>query len=290
MQVDIYVEYMPDIIGLQEFAPQMREVMVPVLKAMGYEEVPVPSQNKFHNSERNTRTPVFYRADTVELLEVGYCCLGDMDYSKYPELLGKYTAKEIREVAASDRSKAVTYGIFRLKATDHVFVAGSTHLWWQDGNVHDTARIIQMQELRNVMTASADAFAVANGITAEIPVFVGGDFNTRSVRNSYYAMDDANPFIHLNTLLPTKDQLVNSSMHSYPYYNAVTGLWEKAGNANGKYNSALDHIYVNEAALDHATVVRMGMAEEYFAYATSDHAPIYSDVELHDTAAKLPTP
>ena len=83
---------------------------------------------------------------------------------------------------------------------------------------------------------------------------------------------------------------MNSTMHAYPYYNAVTGLWEKAGSAYGRYDSALDQIYVNEAALQNVTVLRMGMAEEYFAYATSDHAPIYSDVSLHASSPKLQTP
>ncbi|MBP3396654.1 MAG: endonuclease/exonuclease/phosphatase family protein [Clostridia bacterium] len=288
MLVELYAEYLPDIIGLQEFSPHMRTLMVPALQALGYAEVPVSRNETFYGSESYTRTPLFYRTETVELLEAGYNCLAVMNYGKYPELLGGFSASEVRSAAVADRSKAVTWGIFRTKQGGKLFLAGSTHLWWMDGAVHDIARTVQMQEMRNLVTEAAAGFLSAKGLSGTMPIYIGGDFNTRTIRDSYHSMGRETPFDAIHTYLPVNARPKDCTTHEYPTYNADTGLWEQAGQPWESYNYALDYIFANREAKDTYTVLRLEMLYEEYAFAGSDHSPIFADLDLGAAVPALP--
>jgi len=288
MMVELYAEYLPDIIGLQEFAPKHRALIVPALEALGYAEVPVSSNNAFYSTEKYTRTPVFYRTETVELLEAGYNCLAVMDYGKYPELLYGFSAVDVRNAAVGDRSKAVTWGIFRTKADGNVFLAASTHLWWMDGAVHDIARVVQMQEMRNILTEAAESFLTKKGLDGTMPIYIGGDFNTRIIRDSYHSMGRETPFDAIHTYLPKNERPQDCTTHDYPVYNAETGLWEIDGQPWANYDYALDYIFANREALYSYTVLRMEMLYEDYAFAASDHSPIFADIAFDGDLPKLP--
>ncbi len=229
---------------------------------------------------------MFYRAETIELVDSGYRCLAVMDYGKYPELLGNYTAEEVSAVARGDRSKAVTWGIFRVKATGHVFLAASTHLWWQGGSVDDVARTVQMREMRALLSESADVFAGKVGLTGTLPVYVGGDFNSRMSRPSYSTMGDEIPFENINFRLPAENRFVDSSVQNYPVYDAATGLWSPDGSPQGAYNSAIDHIFAIRSASGAYRVAYVAMLRDLYAR-MSDHAPLLADIDFLDSAATM---
>lgn len=288
MLLELYGEYMPDVLGLQEYSPALRGAgMDAGLAALGYAEVPTDPNALYYKSEKQTRTPMFYNQATVELLDYGYLCLAVTDYSAYPSLLGSYTAAQVEEVAKSDRSKAVTWGVFRMKSTGHIFLAGSVHLWWEGDAVSDVARVIQMRAMRDALTAAAEEYMTENGIPGTMPVFVGGDYNSRSTRPSYSTMSlGVTPFTNLNDMAPAGHKLTKTTSHSYPTYNATLGIWEKCTPTAGNYSYAIDHIFMANGALGQVTVNHMGMLEEYYAFA-SDHLAIFTDLDFSAGSPKI---
>lgn len=281
MLAELYAEYLPDILGLQEYSPAVRDKLAPMLAALGYVEIDAGTAGPFYGSEKYTRTPIFYRAETVELLEGGYSCIATVtDYAAYPDLLGSYTAAEMRTLGIKDRSKSVTYGVFRMKATGHIFLAGSTHLHYSaTAEPADVARALQMQKLKEVLFEVSADFMASRGLSGTLPVFVGGDFNSRiSYGNSYSTMAGYGiPFTNLNDLVDSAHALTSGTCYTSPVYNAELDIWERAATQVYAYDRALDHIFVNETANGLFTVEHMGMLEEEYAYA-SDHLAIFADL------------
>lgn len=293
MVVELYEQYHPDIIGLQECAPTLREAgVVTKLQALGYAEVPTDPSAKYYGSEGMTRTPLLYNTATLELLHAGYTCLAVMDYEKYPSLMGNYTKAEIEAVAKGDRSKAVTWGIFRHKETGKLFMAGSLHLWWQGGAVDDVARVLQMQEMRNLTVDAVRGFMEKNGLSGMMPIYLGGDYNSRVSRPSYATMSAATPFANLNDMVTdTAHKLTKDTTHGYPTWDATLGVWHKGTlNAKATYESAIDHIFGEASTQAMYKVDHMGMLTDSYAY-TSDHSPIFADITFTDscpTGANIP--
>ncbi len=288
MLLELYGEYMPDVLGLQEYSPALRKAgMDAGLAALGYAEVPTDPSAPYYKNETQTRTPMFYNKATVELLDYGYLCLAVTDYSAYPSLLGSYTASEVEAKAKSDRSKAVTWGVFRMKETGHIFMAGSVHLWWEGDAISDTARVIQMHVMREALTVAAEEYMIENGIAGTMPVFIGGDYNSRTTRGSYSTMSNGEtPFTNLNDLAPSGHKLTKTTSHSYPTYDKELNIWKKCTPTSGGYNYAIDHIFMENSALDQVTVDHMGMLEEYYAFA-SDHLAIFADLNFSANSPKI---
>ena len=289
MLLELYAEYMPDVLGLQEYAPALRKAgMDAGLAALGYAEVPTDPKAQYYGSETQTRTPMFYNKATVELLSYGYLCLAVTDYGAYPELLGSYTEAEVEAIAKSDRSKSVTWGVFRMKETGHIFLAGSVHLWWTGDAVSDVARVIQMRAMREALTAAAAKYMKANGLTGNLPVFIGGDYNSRSVdRPSYNTMSNGKtPFTNLNDLAPEGHKITKTTSLSYPTYDQELDIWVKCKSSNNSYAYAIDHIFMGNAALGQVMVDHMGVLEEYYAFA-SDHHAIFADLNFSAGSPKI---
>ena len=281
MLLELYAVYMPDIICLQELAPTMRVYAEPVLKGLGYAEIVTDPDELYHKNEVQTRTPVFYNTATVEMLEGGYTCLAIMDYGKYPELSGGYTVKQLEEAAKSDRSKAVTWGIFRTKATGKEFLAASTHLWWMHKEVDGVARAMQMRELRGVLTNAANAYMVKIQKGGALPILAGGDYNSYTQDAAYATMSNgANPFVNLNDLVPAASKLKNTTNRAYSTYDEALGLVTEYAPPQSSHDYAIDHWFVNAAYAERLKVNYLALVEDLYAFLGSDHTPVMVDVTL----------
>jgi hypothetical protein len=101
-------------------------------------------------------------------------------------------------------------------------------------------------------------------------------------------MGRTTPFDAIHTYLPMNKQPQECTTHEYPAYNQETGFWEKAGAPWADYSYALDYIFANRSAKDTYNVLRMEMLKEEYAFATSDHSPIFADLSFGDHAPTLP--
>ena len=294
MLLELYTAYNPNLICLQEYTPSLRSYMNSLFQKMGYKEVPtVPSKGfvPHKDSETGTRNPIYYKESEFELMEYGYCCLANLTFEEYPELLGRYTAAEIREFASKDRSKSVNWAILRVKATGELLLVANLHLFWQNENPkHDIARVIQMRKMRELLTTEAAAFLAKEGIAGNMPIIAGGDYNSRDISSypSYTTMSKgAVPFVDLNFEAPEGERITKRINSTYPRFDRETGLWCDPALTTDGYNMAIDHIFAARETLNTFTVNRMNIVDELFAYLSSDHRPYFIDLEFTAAAAKL---
>lgn len=294
---ELFLTYLPDVLGTQEFSPNSYNVQLDSMIASEYEQVNVATGGNY-----KTYTALFYRKSTMELLDSGYLGFDSLTYNEYPELLGNATAtqvkhqnlrqsdgKQISQNGRQDASKGVTWGIFRVKATGKVILVGSTHLWWESNEALDEiARKIQLMALREHLSEKAAAFMTARGLDGALPIFVGGDYNTAFSRENtaLSVMERAgNPFCHVNTQATVK--LTTTTHHGYATFNHDIGIYEAPQYSGGSANAAIDHIYMNNASTGFVKVNRLGILSDLYAHLSSDHNPIYTDITLLASAPGL---
>lgn len=298
MLVELYLEYLPDVIGLQECTSHSFNADIVELLSPEYDMV----------YDRQTATAMFYRRATVELLDSGYygfdsiaveLSAEDHIYKDLVEDRGyhgvdvyyKNLNQEGKEGKRTDSSKGVTWGIFRLKSTGHVFMAGSTHLWWENNEtLDDIARMVQMRKLRNVTTEKAAQFAAQNGIEAgTIPIFIGGDYNTEygGSRNSLPTMaSTVNSHAFKNVNYVSSVKLDHTTHHAYANYDKELDIYVDTNPNNSSYDYAIDHIFFNQAAEGMFTANMTDRLEDDYAYLSSDHLAIFTDVTFSASAPK----
>lgn len=284
---EIYGEYLPDVLGLQEYAPNMRSTMQERLYALGYEEIPLGAGFVPHvSSETETRDPIFYRPDVVDLVDYGYECLALLP--ELDDLSGSGMAAALK-LAKADKSKSVNWAIFKVRATGELFMAASVHLWWQGGTADDQIRVVQMRRMKEILSAEAAEYLQNANIEGTMPIFIGGDYNSNSNLPSLASMAQGTPFVNLNNMLPADKQLNFDTHHAYPTYNKDTGFWENGTGPSGSYSTAIDYIFASAAAanagtftLDHHAIV----ADDY-AYFSSDHNAVWADISFTDKTPKV---
>ena len=296
--LEIYREYLPDVLGLQECSPDMRNSgLCDWLYDLGYREIPLPPSFIPYKQESETRDPIFYRTDVLELIHYGYQNLAVI--SELNEILDGLSgsklesAKTALKAARADGSKSVNWAIFKVKATGELFMAASVHLWWKGGTYHDKIRVVQMREMRELLTKEAQAYLDSAGIDGTLPIFIGGDYNSRTERPSYKTMSEGpTPFTNLDVLAKENEKIDCDSHHTYPVYNKETKLWESAvAIGHGSYDTAIDHIYANNDAVDAGAfeMNRVAVVKDLYAYLSSDHNALWADISFTANTPKIPT-
>ncbi len=254
MLTEMYLEYLPDVIGLQECTKHSYNAGIVDMLASEYAMT----------SDR-TDTPIFYRKSTVECLANGHFAFNDI------------TNEEYAGARRQDATKGVTWAIFKVKATGKIFAVGSTHLWYKHETIVDeNCRAVQMKKIVEVLTNATTQFAAQNDMSADsIPIMVGGDYNTRYKGNKFETMLNtaAAPFVNANDLSQIKATRCTS--HGYATYNEETGIYDTPKITTKDYASGLDHILAGNT--DSITVKRVGVLDELYAYLSSDHNAIFAD-------------
>ena len=301
MLVELYAEYLPDVLGLQECTNHSFNAGIEtMLIGLGYAKA----------YGANVATSLFYRTETLELLQSDDFCFDKLerefaeDDHIYKDLIENngYTTDQIYNdnknkdgltgQSRKDSSKRVTWGIFRHKATGNVFLAGSTHLWWEGNEtLDDIVRMVQMRALRNILSEAAAKFAADNNLGVDtIPIFVGGDYNSEygGNRTSLTTMTDpTNSYVYVNVNDFSTAKLKDTTHHSYATYDKDLEIYVDLNTNNNAYDRALDHIFVNTEAQGMITPNYTGILDDDYAYLSSDHLAIYTDVTFKTTAPKI---
>jgi len=243
---DVYRDYNPDVIGLQEYSGVVKTEIEKCILKMGYKEIPYTDSN---NKSIVPRTPIFYNPNTLTLKESGFWRYGD---------------------TSGDVSKAVGWAVFEEKASGKVFITGSTHYWWKSEKPQDNedrktdAR--EMCELMKKLSAKYD----------NAPVIVGGDYNCKLGSDPINIILNDNKFVEAENV--AKKTEFGGTHHAYPTFNTEYGYATTYHPAGGTYKTAIDHIFMyNESKLD---VHLFDVIEDFFALASSDHCPMITDITL----------
>lgn len=240
---ELYEDYAPDVLGLQEFSGVVKSSITPLIKKLGYTEVPYTERN----ASFAIATPLYYNPDTLELITSGFF---------------RYTDD------SGDKSKAIGWGIFKEKATGKIFGAGSTHFYWTSDDLGKESRIIDAKDLSKLVKELSDRY--------DCPIFVGGDFNCK-VGSDPLNILNANGFKDVE--LVAKKTELNGTHHSYPKFDMDLKVCTTYYTANGDHTNAIDHMFGYN--LDKVTVNLYDVVEDYFALASSDHCPVYIDITLN---------
>jgi len=239
---ELYADYAPDIICLQEFSGVMNTDLTKYLKKMGYVEVPYATKNKNYA----VRTPVFYNPKAVTLVDSGYWAFND---------------------TANDKSKSIGWGVFK-DSKGKMFCVASTHFYWTSDELGEYARQIDATELSEQMKKVSEKH---NGI----PIIIGGDYNCK-LGSAPLEIMKKNGFTDVeNTAIKTE---MGGTHHSYPTINENTGVCTSYSKAGGTYETAIDHVF--SYADSNLTVNLYDVIEDFFALASSDHCPLLTDITL----------
>lgn len=240
---DVYKDYDPDVIGLQEYSGAVKTELANRIKDMGYVEIPYTESNK---SGIEPNTPVFYNPNTLKLVASGFWRFGDQ---------------------SGDVSKSIGWAVFEEKASGKKFIIGSTHFYWTSDTLGHTSRIINANELCELMSSLSTKY--------DAPVIIGGDYNC-NVSSEPLTILKNNSFIE--ALEVAKKAEKGGTHHGYPNFDTQNGYATTYYPASGTYLTAIDHIYLfNEQKLD---VHLYDVIEDYFALSSSDHCPLLTDFDL----------
>lgn len=314
---EIYATYHPDVIGCEEYHDNCRAVLSPMLAALGYREVDFG--HTINDGSSYNSTPLFYDPAALELLDKGYYWYYHLPYGHpaFAALRGPHPAAAILRSMSKGRpdySKGLTWGIFRVRATGHVFLAASTHLWWKyfapvDGVecADEYCRGIQFAYAKELLLTRADLWLRKHDPAARagsMPVFLGGDYNDMPARIGFGALSAQTPsilgkydddgvlqnpddpqvaldrrFVNVNDLAPADARITFKTHHGYAAFNAKTGVLDTFRYCEDKpYEGSIDYIYTNRNTAAPFCVDRMACVHDTNAYASSDHNPIFADV------------
>lgn len=314
MMSEVFAEYLPDVLGLQECSPQMRSSgNIEGKLAPLYTEVDVLSSPYYRRNGSQNFTPLFYRADTLDLLKAGFFGYNAIPYDNdaYTSLRKGQTAETLlngntpqnggTSTSRADKSKSVTWAVFRHKATGKIFMAASTHLWWENNDEGDRAmRQIQMCYLKDLLMKEAKNYLAETNNAADIlPIFVGGDYNssyaasnnkpTQMTANTPKLLCDSEintMFENTNGKAPAEKQITTSTHHEYATWNEALGIYTDPDRTSEDYNKSLDYIFSCRAAADMTEIRRSSLVNELYSFLSSDHTPLFIDFSFTAAAPR----
>ena len=242
MQAELHLEYMPDVIGLQESSDKVTSYHA-FMHRNGYTAVP----SNPNNSNKHDYTAMLYRADKLDLLECGYHLYDD---------------------GAGDKSKAVTWAVFKDKATGDVFAVGSTHFYWKSDELGQAARLKDAAQLTEVAKKITDKY--------NCPFIVGGDYNC-NINSEPFKILNNEGFLNFQKISP--DTMDSTTHHSYSAYNEELKLYLVPVSPTNPYSKAIDHaLLYNQSTL---TAKKFRVILDDYSFLSSDHCPVMVEFDIN---------
>ncbi len=244
LQKELIETYAPDVLGLQEYTPAYHTNFTSVLTSMGYTVI----------STTGNYTPIFYKADKLEVVTTGYTV---------------YDCP-----APTDMSKGVTWAVFRVKKTGKLLAVFNTHFMYNrddnnDGvkDDHTTSRVSNANEIMELIQSVQSQYA-------GISVVMGGDLNSQKGSSPHNVLT-AGGMVHAWDKAETKNN--TRGYHTYSTYDAEWKIYTEVPAISGACTAAIDHAYVSS----NATVKSYASLCNDYALWTSDHMPVLVELELN---------
>ncbi len=239
---DVYMRYLPDVLGLQEMTPNLYDSRIVELLSEEYEWLTHKEAEGYTDN-----TPLLIRKGMFDVLEHGWHLYRGLN---------------------NHESKSLAWAVLRRKSDGVTFGAISTHFWWQKGPESDLARVDDVDQMV--------AFVNYMKVKYNIPVIAMGDWNCRIGSAAYRR---AYEWGGLDTRLCAKDFCDRgNSHHPYAVYNEATGEYENGPKPVGTLLNAIDHMFIyNPEGFD---VKEYHVVTDQDALDVSDHCPVYIDCNI----------
>lgn len=164
-----------------------------------------------------------------------------------------------------DISKAITWAYFERKEADKKsFAVCNTHFWWKTGKEHDLIRERNAKQLSALMKNLAEKYSC--------PVFAFGDMNC-TVESSVFDIYSANGFFKLHSRALEKSD--KSSHHGDPKLGGDGKYHGKT--TENDFKHSIDHII---GYGENIRVACYEIVEEQNALDSTDHSPVYADIDI----------
>lgn len=246
IEKELIDSYLPDVLCMQEYQKWFREgwegspAMTEYLSELGYSEASTETFDGISNA-----TPVFYRPDSLELIECGYHVYsGDNDGG----------------------TKSITWARLRVRKNGKRFVAMSTHFMWN-------ADWMSREEAVEVRKTNArEALALRDAISAGDPVIFGGDLNCNSASKEWKMLVDGG-FSYAKSIA----EVFNTSCgwKNYAIYNSDINVYTSIPVPHD--GNGLDHVFV----WGNVKVDAFMTVTDKLALLSSDHCPKFADITLN---------
>ena len=238
MTLQIYLEYRPQVIGLQEFGQTYyrayAKTLTDGLSAAGYKEI-------CFKNEGGTGNPIFYDSASLTLMDSGYD-------------------------RARSGDKGTTWAVFK-DANGRIFAVTNSHFAANSnaGGNADKGNQYRVEDAQTLLN-------VINGIKGEysdIPIIVGGDFNSSM-------SSDPGKTLKQGGLTHATDIAAKSADYSawigYPVYNSEKDYYMPRSFVWANIAGALDHVMLG-GAVDKLDVLEYGILKDKISCVVSDHLP-----------------
>ena len=204
----LYLSYLPDIIGLQEFEPGWYLSEFFDMISDEYKSVPLAP---IPNTTRPNIVPILYRYKQYEVIDSGWYAY-----------------------ALPDESKAITWAVFKDITTGETFGVANTHFGMLGaGGVPE--RVEDATELAELVKEVSEKYSV--------PFIVGGDMNFRaSSEQAQKLLEYGWINAHDNASVYSSN---TSGHHGYPTLDEATATYSPSDNPKGDYSGAIDHAFVS---------------------------------------------
>ena len=249
---DVYRDYAPDVLGLQEANGKVQNNIWSIMKNFGYKKAPCPAIN-YNSSKYKTDCVIYYNESTVNLIDSGCWMLMD----------GVELDFEIPNWAW----RIAAYAVFEEKATGKRFCVVSIHYTWLESYAQASeCRIYDAEGTIKLVSHLMNKY--------NLPIILGGDYNANYNSQPITKLRN-NGFTDVENLANKTEKF--NTHHDYPKFdqNGVpTHYYPPAGN----HTSAIDHIFAYNAKS-----VSFGLyevVEDWFALASTDHCPVMTDFTL----------
>lgn len=239
---DIYMRYLPDVLGLQEMTPNLYESRIIDLLSDEYQLLTHKEAEGYTDN-----TPLLIRKGIFDVIEHGWHLYRGLN---------------------NHQTKSLAWAVLRRKSDGITFGAVSTHFWWQRGPESDLARVDDVDQMM--------AFVNYMKVKYNIPVVAMGDWNCRIGSLPYRR---AYEWGGLDTrVCATEYSQLMGTHHPYAVLNEETKEYENGPAPKGSQLSSIDHIFLFGA--EGFDVKEYRVVTEQDALDVSDHCPIYIDCNI----------
>jgi endonuclease/exonuclease/phosphatase family metal-dependent hydrolase len=232
-----------DILLLQEVNPKWHSVMdKPMVSELGYTVVPTSTEITPVLDGRANYTPIWYRADKLDLVDYGY---------------KQYETVKLEPDAHLSSSKSYTWALFKDKATGKQIITISTHFTWapEDFNPSpDQCRVMDAKEVVELVGQLETEYA-------GVPIILMGDLNCTTSGNPYDVLYDK--FRAVDSVCEEKNQISKGTTHSVGSTSVV--------------GSVIDHTLYTGDALNFKMYQHV---YNEWSFNSTDHIPLLLDVQF----------
>ncbi len=266
IQAELIASYAPDVLAMQEYCRNYRKGMTPLLSEIGYLEVDVSHTQTHEDGTKLNYTPLFYRPETLRLLDSGFFM--------YPETMTA-DGKELNINDAS--SKSMTWAVFEEKTFQKRFIAVCTHFMydaaWLTKEQQNEARIQNAKLLLDTVAAIRSKEDYRG-----LPVLMGGDLNCAYDTDPIRTLE-LSGMQWLWQIAPVKDD--SRGLKPYAIYDKNTEEYILVPLTPDGAKDTIDYIWYLPS--ENGSAIRFEnyrTVTELSALLTSDHCPRFADFTL----------